>query len=270
MLDSGVEGSLFARINTGLALCIALVSYVVLLTIYRITFHPLAKFPGPFLAKVTELYPLHRSIVGDRHLTFWRLHEKYGDFVRYGPNQISVNTATGLKTIYGFKANVQKSSWYRVFPPVKGAWSVWTCIDKVVHARKRYVKANRTMANPLTVGRRTLAHAFSDTALRDIEHYVSSNVQIFCDQLVSKDAKQQKEWGDALNMSSMSNYLTFDILAELCFGKGSFRMLTESNHRHVVDLIFHNAWRCMIVRYTFLYGSEQQLTLRVRYTPNYP
>lgn len=99
----------------------------------------------------------------------------------------------------------------------------------------------RRLANPLTVDRRTLAHAFSDTALRDIEHYVSANVQIFCDQLVSKDAKQQREWGDALNMSSMStmsNYLTFDILAELCFGKGSFRMLMESDHRHVVDLIF--------------------------------
>ena len=70
-------------------------------------------------------------------------------------------------------------------------------------------------------------------------------------------------------MSSMCNYLTFDILAELYFGKGSFRMLTESNHRHVVHLILHSAWRGMIVYYTFLYVSEQQLTLKVRYTPNY-
>ena len=269
MLDRRVERSLLAQVNSALALCTVLVSYVVLLTMDRITLHPLAKFPGPFLAKVTELYPLYRSIVGDRHLTFWRLHEKHGDFVRYGPNQISVNTATGLKTIYGSKANVQKSSWYRVFPPVKGAWSVGTCIDKVVHARKRYVKVKKTVANALKVGRRTLAHAFSDTALRDIEHYVSSNVQIFCDQLVPKDTKQQRERGDALNMSLMSNYLTFDILTELCFEKGSFSMLTQSDHRHVVDLIFHNAWRGMIVYGTFLYVSEQQLTLKVRYTPNY-
>ena len=121
MLDHRVEGSLLAHVNPALALCTVLVSYVLLLVTYRITLHPLAKFPGPVLAKVTELYPLYRSIVGDRHLTFWRLHEKHGDFVRYGPNQISVNTATRLKTIYGFKANIQKSSWYRVCPPVKDA-----------------------------------------------------------------------------------------------------------------------------------------------------
>ena len=110
MLDHRVEGSLLAHVNPVPALCAVFVSYVVLLVTYRITLHPLAKFPGPLLAQVTELYPLYRSIVGDRHLTFWRLHEKHGDFVRYGPNQISVNTATRLKTIYGFKANVQKSS----------------------------------------------------------------------------------------------------------------------------------------------------------------
>ena len=106
MWDRRVEVSLLVHVNPALAICIVLVSYVVLLVTYGITLHPLAKFPGPLLAKVTELYPLYRSIVGDRHLTIWRLHEKHGDFVRYGPNQISVDTATGLKAIYGFKAKV--------------------------------------------------------------------------------------------------------------------------------------------------------------------
>ena len=106
MPDHRVEGSLLAHVDPVPALCAVFVSYVVSLVTYRITLHPLAKFPGPLLAKVTELYPLYRN----RHPTFWRLHEKHGDFVRYGPNQISVNTATRLKTIYGFKANVQKSS----------------------------------------------------------------------------------------------------------------------------------------------------------------
>ena len=95
--------------------------------------------------------------------------------------------------------------------------------------------------------RRTLAHAFSDTALRDIEYCVSANVASFCEQLVSQDACQKGEWGEPKNMSSMANYLTFDILAELCFGKGSFGMLTKPDHRYIVELIFHNAWRCMIV-----------------------
>ena len=119
------------------AVPILLFLYLFLLAVYRAFLHPLAKYPGPWLAKITELYPLYHSIVGDRHLTFWKLHEKHGNIIRYGPNQLSVNSSTGLKAIYGFKANVKKSTWYSVFPPVKGAWSVWTCVDKVIHARKR-------------------------------------------------------------------------------------------------------------------------------------
>ena len=107
------------------------------LLLYRLLFHPLAKYPGPWLAKLTELYPLYHSIIGDQHITFWRLHQRYGDIVRYGPNQLSFNTSSALTTIYGPKANVQKSKWYTVFLPGPEAISVWTCIDKISHAGKR-------------------------------------------------------------------------------------------------------------------------------------
>ena len=46
--------------------------------VYRVFFHPLAKYPGPFLAKITDAYQLYHAYKGDRHLEFWRMHEKYG------------------------------------------------------------------------------------------------------------------------------------------------------------------------------------------------
>jgi hypothetical protein len=55
--------------------------YVSLVIIYRLTLHPLAKYPGPFLAKVTDIYLAYHAWKGDRHLEFYRCHEKYGKFI---------------------------------------------------------------------------------------------------------------------------------------------------------------------------------------------
>lgn len=48
------------------------------LVVYRLCFHPLAKYPGPFLAKITDVHQLYHAWKGDRHLEFWRMHERYG------------------------------------------------------------------------------------------------------------------------------------------------------------------------------------------------
>ena len=63
---------------------------------YRIFFHPLAKYPGPWLGKITNLYAGYHSWRGDLHVDMLRCHEEYGDFVRYAPNGLLVNTAKGL------------------------------------------------------------------------------------------------------------------------------------------------------------------------------
>jgi hypothetical protein len=39
----------------------------------------LAKYPGPVLAKITDWYSVYHAWKGDRHLEFWRCHEKYGE-----------------------------------------------------------------------------------------------------------------------------------------------------------------------------------------------
>lgn len=69
---------------------------ILVVGIYRIFFHPLAKYPGPWLAKISNLYAGYHSWRGDLHVDMMRCHDEYGDFVRYTPNGLLVNTAKGL------------------------------------------------------------------------------------------------------------------------------------------------------------------------------
>jgi hypothetical protein len=77
---------------------IGFVLYFVCNMIYNVHFHPYAKYPGPFLARFTDLYAGYHAWKGDIHLDMWRCHQIYGDKVRYAPNRLNINTITGLKS----------------------------------------------------------------------------------------------------------------------------------------------------------------------------
>jgi hypothetical protein len=55
-------------------------AYLVLEAIYRVTLHPLAKFPGPFLAGLTYKYEWYYDglQVGMYTTEIARMHERYG------------------------------------------------------------------------------------------------------------------------------------------------------------------------------------------------
>ena len=54
------------------------------------------------------------------------------------------------------------------------------------------------------------------------------------------------QWSVAQNMADWCNYLTFDTLGDLCFGK-AFEMLEHEENRHVIDLIGNAANMHLIV-----------------------
>lgn len=63
-----------------------------------------------------------------------------------------------------------------------------------------------------------LNQAFSDSALRGAEPLVHSNVDRWL-HLIKQHAPGQGQWTKPLNMTDQANYLVFDILGDLCFGK---------------------------------------------------
>ena len=45
---------------------------------YRLKFHALATYPGPWLAKVTDLYAAYYSVLGQTHTQIYELHRRHG------------------------------------------------------------------------------------------------------------------------------------------------------------------------------------------------
>jgi cytochrome P450 len=137
-----------------------------------------------------------------------------------------------LKQIYGFKSNVRKADFYTAFPPNKHTFNVHNSIDKSVHARKR----------------RVISHAFADNAIKSMEKYIVGNIDIACSMLAEKktDSEGKNGWGAPRNMAKWADWLTFDIMGDLVFGK-AFGMLESPRNRFAVDLVSSAAHRHLIV-----------------------
>ncbi len=60
----------------------------------------LHKYPGPFLASLTDWWRFYDVYKQRPETTHQKLHAKHGDVVRLGPNTLSFADPKALKTIY--------------------------------------------------------------------------------------------------------------------------------------------------------------------------
>lgn len=70
----------------------------------------LNKFPGPFLASLTDFWKVlyARKNSTKENSVYVDLHEDYGDVVRIGPNGLSFADPQAIMDIYGTKGGDQK------------------------------------------------------------------------------------------------------------------------------------------------------------------
>lgn len=77
--SSSVLSHLLARSSKLATVAVALaIIYSIGLAVYRIYFHPLSKYPGPFWAKVTPFYDFYQAYSEHRAHNILALHNKYG------------------------------------------------------------------------------------------------------------------------------------------------------------------------------------------------
>ena len=137
--------------------------YTSLIT-YRLIFNPLNKIPGPYWARLSKFDLVFRVAAKmNCHHNLQAMHQKYGKFVRIGPNDVSVTHPDGVEVISGVKSKCSKAQWYSQDVPLT---SMHTTRDRAQHDRRR----------------RIWSPAFSDKALRGYE----IRVQRYNDLLIKK------------------------------------------------------------------------------------
>ncbi|KAI1416535.1 cytochrome P450 [Hypoxylon sp. FL1857] len=162
----------------------------------------LNKYPGPFLASLTDWWRFW-DVYGQRpELTHRKLHAKYGDVVRLGPNTLSFADPKALKTIYGLNKGFVKSDFYVVQQSVvKGhsLASLFSTTDNNFHAQFR----------------RCVNSAFAMSALVQYEPFVDNTTKIFLKQTERLFAGNP----DGCDFTQWLQFYAFDVIGEITYSK---------------------------------------------------
>ncbi|KAH8093149.1 cytochrome P450 [Cristinia sonorae] len=170
-------------------------------------FHPLAKFPGPLLNKMTSLKLAHMVWSGKRHLVIYGLHQKYGKVVRTGPNTISFNSYAAITPIYGSSNAFSKSPAYK---PGK------------IHGAGLFFIQPRDEHN---VRRKHWAPAFTPTAVAGYKPVVEKRTN----QLMECMVERRKGPQGTINLSEVIQHWSYDLMGDLTFGGANRLEMMKDN-----------------------------------------
>jgi hypothetical protein len=123
------------------------------ITIYRLFFHSLRKFPGPVGARISKLWHAWHAGSSKNHIVLDRLYHQYGTFVRtgeififsspmyakdasLGPQELTIFDPEALWAMGAPRSAVTRTPFYDVVLPMKSLANVR---DPVVHDQRRRI-----------------------------------------------------------------------------------------------------------------------------------
>ncbi|KAH7013981.1 cytochrome P450 [Ilyonectria destructans] len=177
--------------------------YFLVTAIYRVYFDPLAKFPGPWYYAASQIPITIQRIRGDEVATYAKLHQKYGQYVRVAPGELSTINPAAATDVYGHRNAARQipkdfKAYYMKNQRGDGTEGLMTADDES-HRRMRKI----------------FSPAFSDRAIREQEPLLKK----YTDLLVEKSGECCDSKGK-VDIHMFFNFATFDFAADLVFGDG--------------------------------------------------
>ncbi|KAK5626632.1 hypothetical protein RRF57_002347 [Xylaria bambusicola] len=153
-----------------------LMIYLASIVFYRMTLHPLARFPGPKLAAIMRGYEAYYDLILNGKYTFKikELHMKYGPIIRISPHELHVHDQSFLNTLYNHDP-MNKYAWSYDAHTAMGSTAF--TIDHQLH------KARRQALNPFFSKAKVNAHQnmiqmYADKLCRRISEYTNTTFDL--------------------------------------------------------------------------------------------
>ncbi|GLA39194.1 hypothetical protein AnigIFM63309_006526 [Aspergillus niger] len=199
--------------SAGLYLALILIVY----SIYQRYLHPLARYPGPFLACLTDLWQVYQFLTLKQPYTLTELHEKYGPIVRYGPDKLSITHEGAIQAIYQKGGRgMLKTEFYDAYGAAHP--NVFGMRDEEQHS----------------IRRRHMSHGFSMSYVKEMEQYLDLNIRILRDKI-----REHSSHNRAFDLKKALHYYVVDVLGELAFSQ-SFGIQETDDEARVPPVIEHS------------------------------
>ncbi|RDW89967.1 uncharacterized protein DSM5745_01742 [Aspergillus mulundensis] len=185
--------------------------------VYQRYLHPLSKYPGHFLASVTDLWQAHQFFTLQQPYNLTKLHEKYGPVVRYGPDKLSIIYESAIPIIYQRSAKpMPKTEFYDAYGAAHP--NVFGMRNEALHSTRR----------------RHMSHSFAASYIKEMEQYMDLNIAILKDRIRSYCSS-----GEAFNLKRLLHYYMIDVIGELAFSQ-SFGVQEADDESLVPPVIEHS------------------------------
>ncbi|KAH9001150.1 high nitrogen upregulated cytochrome P450 monooxygenase 2 [Lactarius akahatsu] len=168
---------------------------------YRLSpFHPLAKFPGPAIAKTSKLWAAYHGATGDQHRCYKSLHDRYGDVVRVGPNELSIRDPLLVHPLLG-QGGLPKGPGYG---GLDGPPMLISQCDPILHMHQR----------------KPWSSAFSSTAMKEYEITVAKRIRQLVGCLEAMVQRSDQKASAVVDMTKWLKYFATDFMGDMAFGGG--------------------------------------------------
>lgn len=177
---------------------------------YRVLpIHRLHKYPGPLSWRLSKLAHAWSNGDFENFRNLHAAHEEYGDYVRTGPSELSIIDPDAVSAVFGPSSKCTRAAWYGMAHPIRA----------IFHTRSKFEHEKR---------RQVWAPGLSTQALKAYQPRIESNIAGLVQQIERHGARRE-----VVNASRWFNYLSFDVMGDIGFGK-SFGMLDKGEKLEVL------------------------------------